>query len=193
MTPAVQNAEATLFDIRPATAWATDVQKAVLVEGAKVFRGQNPARGSAISYFLKSAPGGDVRISIADVTGREIRTIPGTKNAGLNRVQWISRRRLRPAAAAVRVVVRAGSCAGRAGGGSGSGQSSRSGPRSGSASNQCAGTGRPGAATPGRGATARGRRRNAGSAGARPPGRGRARRFRPARRPWHLPGEADGR
>ena len=63
-------------------------QKAILVEGAKVFRGQNPARGSAISYWLKSAPAGDVKISIADVTGREIRTIDGTKNAGLNRVQW---------------------------------------------------------------------------------------------------------
>ncbi|MFL6111046.1 MAG: hypothetical protein ACJ786_06815, partial [Catenulispora sp.] len=88
MTPAVQTADATLFDVRPATAYATDVQKSILVEGAKVFRGQNPARGSAISYWLKSAPAGDVKISIADVTGREIRTIQGTKNAGLNRVQW---------------------------------------------------------------------------------------------------------
>ena len=60
----------------------------LLVEGAKVFRGQNPARGSAISYWLKSAPAGAVKISVADVTGREIRTIEGTKNAGLNRVQW---------------------------------------------------------------------------------------------------------
>ena len=29
-----------------------------------------------------------MRISITDVTGREIRTIVGTKSAGLNRVQW---------------------------------------------------------------------------------------------------------
>jgi hypothetical protein len=29
-----------------------------------------------------------VRISITDITGREIRTIVGTKRAGLNRVQW---------------------------------------------------------------------------------------------------------
>ena len=29
-----------------------------------------------------------MKISVADVTGREIRTIEGTKNAGLNRVQW---------------------------------------------------------------------------------------------------------
>ena len=31
------------------------------VGGAKNFRGQNPARGTAISYWLKTAPAGDVR------------------------------------------------------------------------------------------------------------------------------------
>src|SRR6185295_10070679 len=36
MTATVQSTDATLFDIRPATAWANDVQKAILVEGAKV-------------------------------------------------------------------------------------------------------------------------------------------------------------
>jgi hypothetical protein len=69
-------------------AWTNDVQKAVLVEGAKAFRAQNPARGTAISYWLKSAAAGDVKITISDITGREIRSIDGTKQAGLNRVQW---------------------------------------------------------------------------------------------------------
>ena len=85
---ATASADAILFDIRPAVAWVSDIQKAILVEGAKFFRGQNPAQGSAISYWLKSEAAGDVRITISDVTGREIRTITGTKNAGLNRVQW---------------------------------------------------------------------------------------------------------
>ena len=66
----------------------TDIQKAILVEGAKFFRGQNPSQGSAISYWLKSAATSDVRVTITDVTGREIRSLVGTKNAGLNRVQW---------------------------------------------------------------------------------------------------------
>jgi photosystem II stability/assembly factor-like uncharacterized protein len=88
LTPETQSTDATLFDIRPAVAWTNDVQKAILVEGAKAFRAQNPARGTAISYWLKSAPAGDVKISISDVTGREVRSIDGTKNAGLNRVQW---------------------------------------------------------------------------------------------------------
>jgi photosystem II stability/assembly factor-like uncharacterized protein len=81
-------ADAVMFDVRPAVAWASDVQKAITVGGAKVFRGQNPPQGSAISYWLKSEPSGDVRISITDVTGREVRTIAGTKTTGLNRVQW---------------------------------------------------------------------------------------------------------
>jgi hypothetical protein len=77
-----------VFDIRPAVAWVSDIQKAITVAAAKHFRGQNPPRGSAISYWLKSEPSGDVRISISDVTGREVRSLPGTKTAGLNRVQW---------------------------------------------------------------------------------------------------------
>ena len=85
---ATSNADAVLFDIRPAVAWVSDIQKSILVEGAKFFRGQNPAQGSAISYWLKNAATEDVRITINDVTGREIRALVGTKNAGLNRVQW---------------------------------------------------------------------------------------------------------
>jgi hypothetical protein len=88
LTVNAQNADAFVFDVRPATAWVNDVQKAVLVAGAKVFRGQNPPQGTAISYWLKSVPAGDVKIAISDITGREVRTLDGTKNAGLNRVQW---------------------------------------------------------------------------------------------------------
>ena len=84
----VMNVDAHVFDIRPAIAWVNDIQRSILVEGAKHFRGQNPARGSAISYWLKSAPSADVRITINDIQGREIRSIEGTKDAGLNRVQW---------------------------------------------------------------------------------------------------------
>jgi photosystem II stability/assembly factor-like uncharacterized protein len=80
--------EALLFNIRPAVAWATDMQRAVIAEGSKLFRAQNPARGSAISYWLKAAPESDVRIVITDITGREVRAMIGTKRAGLNRVQW---------------------------------------------------------------------------------------------------------
>jgi Sortilin, neurotensin receptor 3, len=85
---ATSNADAVLFDIRPGVAWVTDIQKSILVAGAKFFRGQNPAQGSAISYWLKSPATEDVLITINDVSGREVRALVGTKNAGLNRVQW---------------------------------------------------------------------------------------------------------
>ena len=77
MPSTAATADDVMFNIRPAVAWVTDIQRAVLAEGAKLFRAQNPARGSAISYWLKAEPEGDVHISITDITGREIRTIAG--------------------------------------------------------------------------------------------------------------------
>jgi hypothetical protein len=50
--------------------------------------GQNPPYGASISYYLKSAPAGDVKIRIDDAQGRAIRTLTGTKNAGINRISW---------------------------------------------------------------------------------------------------------
>jgi hypothetical protein len=50
--------------------------------------GQNPPYGAAISYYLKSAPTGDVRVRILDAKGHLVRTLIGTKNVGLNRIAW---------------------------------------------------------------------------------------------------------
>jgi photosystem II stability/assembly factor-like uncharacterized protein len=50
--------------------------------------GQNPPYGADINYYLKSAPAGDVTIAILDAQGQTVRTLPGTKNAGINRVYW---------------------------------------------------------------------------------------------------------
>jgi photosystem II stability/assembly factor-like uncharacterized protein len=50
--------------------------------------GQNPPYGAAISYYLKAAPSGDVKLRIEDAKGQTVRTINGTKNAGINRVTW---------------------------------------------------------------------------------------------------------
>ncbi len=88
MTDAAAAADATLFPPRPAVAWRNDITQSITVGGNKYFRGENPAAGTAISYYLKSAPAGDVKITIADVTGRVVRELAGTKEAGLNRVQW---------------------------------------------------------------------------------------------------------
>ena len=88
MTDQVAAADVTLFAPRPAVAWRNDITQSITVGGNKHFRGDNPAPGTAISYFLKSAPAGDVKITVTDVTGRVVREIAGPKQAGLNRVQW---------------------------------------------------------------------------------------------------------
>ncbi|HXG54785.1 MAG TPA: hypothetical protein VNJ03_05350, partial [Vicinamibacterales bacterium] len=80
--------DAALLDIRPGVAWVNDIQKTITAGGAKLWRGENPARGTAISYWLKGPAQGDVKISISDVTGREIRSMIGPKTAGLHRLQW---------------------------------------------------------------------------------------------------------
>jgi hypothetical protein len=87
-TPEVQSQDAYLFDLRPAVAYLNDQQHGQQVGGQKVFVGENAARGAAINYYLKSAASGDVKITIADATGKVIRNLDGTKTAGINRVVW---------------------------------------------------------------------------------------------------------
>jgi hypothetical protein len=88
MTDAVTTADAHLYAVRRATAWANDITKANGLGADKHFRGQNPQGGTAISYHLKAVPAGDVKITISDMAGRVVREMDGTKEAGLNRVQW---------------------------------------------------------------------------------------------------------
>ena len=88
LTPEVQSQDAYLFDIRPAVAWLNDQQHGQQVGGQRVFVGENAPRGTAISYYLKSAASGDVKISIADVEGKVVRMLEGTKSVGINRVIW---------------------------------------------------------------------------------------------------------
>jgi photosystem II stability/assembly factor-like uncharacterized protein len=84
----VLDTEVFLFDIRPATQWFSDIRLSRYTGGAKLFRGANPAAGTVISYYLKTAPTTDVKIAISDYTGKVIRNITGTRDLGINRVQW---------------------------------------------------------------------------------------------------------
>jgi photosystem II stability/assembly factor-like uncharacterized protein len=84
----VMAADVHLFDIRPGTQWLQDVTLSQYIGGARHFQGENPQPGTAISYFLKSAPSGDVKITVSDISGKVLRNLEGTKEAGLNRVQW---------------------------------------------------------------------------------------------------------
>jgi hypothetical protein len=95
LTPELITQEAALFDMRPAIAYLTDQQRGQYIGGQKTFIGENAPRGAAISYYLRSAPAGDVRINIADASGRVIRSIDGTKMGGINPSNGTWRRQVR--------------------------------------------------------------------------------------------------
>ena len=78
-----------LFQPRSAVPWKNDPTRSRSVTGNKNFRGENAPDGTAISYYLKSAASGDVKITIANAaTGEVFRNLDGTREQGLNRVQW---------------------------------------------------------------------------------------------------------
>lgn len=88
MNEKVLASNAHLFDVRPGVQWLSDVTLSRSIGGAKHFRGQNPQPGTVISYFLSSLPSGDVKVTISDINGKVLRNINGSKEIGLNRVQW---------------------------------------------------------------------------------------------------------
>ncbi len=102
-----------LFDVRPGTQWRQDVTLTRSVGGSKNFTGENPREGVAISYYLKAAAGGDVKLTISDYSGRVVRTLDGPKTPGLNRVQWDLRGN--PAAGSAGAQQRGGGGGGRGG------------------------------------------------------------------------------
>ena len=112
LTQAVRSEDAALFDIRPVVAYLNDQQAGQHTGGQKLFAGENAPRGAAINYYLKGAAGGDVKIAIADGTGKVIRSIDGSKSAGINRVVW----NLTPNAAAGQQGGGAAGAGGRGGG-----------------------------------------------------------------------------
>ena len=86
MNQAVRDSSAHLFPLRPTYRSRPSTVPVTMSDDPSA--GQNPPYGAAISYYLKSAPSGDVRIRIQDAKGQTIRTLNGTKNVGLNRVTW---------------------------------------------------------------------------------------------------------
>ena len=82
----VAASDATLFDVRPAVAYMSDIRLDVSTGGEKQFEGENPARGTPIQFYVKSA--GDAKVSISDLNGRTLCESSVKAVAGINRVQW---------------------------------------------------------------------------------------------------------
>jgi hypothetical protein len=86
VTPQTLSADAQLLPIRPAYRFRAITAPATPYDDQTI--GENPPYGAGINYVLKSAPSGDVTIAIQDAKGQTVRTIAGTRAAGLNRVYW---------------------------------------------------------------------------------------------------------
>ena len=86
LTSTVLESEIHLFSLRQAYRFH-NVAAPISVEDEQ-FVGAGPDYGASINYYLKSPPAEDVQISILDSAGQLIRTLEGTKMAGINRVMW---------------------------------------------------------------------------------------------------------
>ena len=87
LTGQVLASEAHLFPPRPAYRFRQITNDSVVRED-EPSAGQDPPYGAGINYFLKGTPRGDVTITIADQSGRPIRTLAGSKAVGINRIYW---------------------------------------------------------------------------------------------------------
>jgi len=86
LTPQVLSADAHLFAPRPAYRFRAITAPATPYDDQTV--GENPPYGADITYYLKSMPSGNVTIAIQDARGQTVRTLDGTRSAGVNRVFW---------------------------------------------------------------------------------------------------------
>jgi photosystem II stability/assembly factor-like uncharacterized protein/flagellar hook assembly protein FlgD len=86
LTQAVKDSDAHLFPPRPTYRFRPGTVPVNMSDDPTA--GQNPPYGAAINYYLKTAVSGDVKIRVEDSKGQTVRTLNGTKTAGLNRVTW---------------------------------------------------------------------------------------------------------
>ncbi|GBD32156.1 Ycf48-like protein [bacterium HR33] len=86
LTPEVMAADAHLFRPRPAYRFRNIPGQMSTPNDPSV--GENPEYGATINYWLKSQPEGRVTITILDERGNTVRTLNGTRNAGINRIYW---------------------------------------------------------------------------------------------------------
>ena len=86
---AVLAAEAHVFDVRPNVQWTSDTMMSRGVGGCKALPRRESARRNGDQLLPEVGAGRrHVKIVITDMAGRTVRELTGTKNAGINLVQW---------------------------------------------------------------------------------------------------------
>ena len=88
LTPAVLASDVHFFEPRRAMLPRNEQRLTRVQAGSKQWRGENPAPGAALHYYLKSAASTPVKVTVADASGKTIRTLEGPNQSGINRVQW---------------------------------------------------------------------------------------------------------
>ncbi|MBI2833904.1 MAG: sialidase [Acidobacteria bacterium] len=86
MTPEVSRAAAHLFPPRPTYRFRFIADPMTPAEDPAA--GRNAPYGAPITYHLKDGTKDEVTVTILDEQGNIVRTFPGSKAAGLNRVWW---------------------------------------------------------------------------------------------------------
>ena len=86
----VQNKQAHLFDLRDAYRFQNvrPIKTASFGGSSSMADGTNPKYGAFINYHLKDSIDNGVTIEILNPAGDVIRTLQGTNEAGLNRINW---------------------------------------------------------------------------------------------------------
>jgi photosystem II stability/assembly factor-like uncharacterized protein len=83
---AVLAADVHFFDVKPATLFPYPSRRDPI--GGKTFVGQNPPFGATLSYYLRLPLANPARITVTDLSGNKLRTLNGSKEAGLHCPTW---------------------------------------------------------------------------------------------------------
>lgn len=87
LTPDILNTPAAILSSRTAVLETPSIVQEF--PGSAGFMGDNPNEGAAITYYLKKRHiFGTMKLEILDEEGHIIKTLPTSKNRGLNRVYW---------------------------------------------------------------------------------------------------------
>ncbi len=86
MTGAVATTPLHLFSIRRAMQWQE--RKATSYRGQGAYAAPQPPSGAIISWWLREDAAGPVSIEVLDVTGRVVRHLEGSGQAGIQRIVW---------------------------------------------------------------------------------------------------------
>ncbi len=86
LTAEVAAAPAHLF--RPRDAYRFQSRTSPMSMPNDPSEGENPEYGASLNYWLRTVPQGNVALKIVNAAGDTIRTLRGSRNAGINRVWW---------------------------------------------------------------------------------------------------------